>query len=101
MYSRAIFPTPKDEKRKTHFKMTPLNAYSEVSSGARGLTFNLNLDLHSYFVYINSECSGESERLFRLLPAFTARHCDGCQILICWLKGPLTVVMGITVYRCL
>ena len=38
----------------------PINAHAEVSSWARCLNFGLTLNLHRYFVYLNSEDSSES-----------------------------------------
>ena len=45
-------------------KKPPLNAYANLSSGARGLNFSLiNLHLHPDFVYPNIEGSDESAHL--------------------------------------
>ena len=43
-----------------------LNACADVSSSARGLKFGLRLHVYPYFVYTNSEGSGESAHLRRL-----------------------------------
>ena len=47
-----------------------------VISGARGLTFGLNLHLHPNFVYVSSEDSNKSAHLGRLALGFVAQQCD-------------------------
>ena len=37
-----------------------INTYADISSQTRGLNFDLHLHLHQYFVYANSESTGES-----------------------------------------
>ena len=48
----------------TYVKKSPIMAYTDISSGARGLTFGLNLHLRPYFVYTCREGSGESAHLW-------------------------------------
>ena len=49
-----------------HSQKPPLNNYADVSSGARSLSYALNLHLYPYFMYVSSEGSGESAHLHRL-----------------------------------
>ena len=48
------------------YGQTPLNAYADVSSRARGINFGLNLQLHLYFVYTSSEGSAKLVHLHRV-----------------------------------
>ena len=44
-----------------------LNAHAEVSSGARGLNFDLSLHLYPYFAYASGEGSDETAHMRRLV----------------------------------
>ena len=68
-----------------HSQKTLINAHTDVSSKARGLTFGLSLHQHPYFVYLHSKGSGESVHLHRLARAFAARLCDKYENLKTWL----------------
>ena len=43
-----------------------ITSHSAISSRERSLNFSLSLHLHPYFVYANSEGSGESAHVRRL-----------------------------------
>ena len=52
--------------RQTTLGDKELNAHTDLSSGARGISFGPSLHLHPYDVYMGSEGSGESALLRRL-----------------------------------
>ena len=52
------------------------NAQAQPSSGARCLIFGRILRLLPYFMYANSEGSGETAQMRRLAWAFADRLCD-------------------------
>ena len=48
----------------------PLNAHdADVSSRARGLKYSLSLNLHLYFVYASTVCSGDTQKMRRVVGA--------------------------------
>ena len=49
-----------------------MNIHADLSSGAKGLKFCLNLHLQTYYVDVSSICSGKSAHLYRLALAFIA-----------------------------
>ena len=62
------------------------NAHAQLSSGARCLIFGRTLCLLPYFMWANSEGSGETARMRRLAWAFAGRLCDKYHNLMSWLK---------------
>ena len=44
-----------------------LNAHAGINIGARGLLFDLNLPLLSYFAYARSEDTGDTAHMHRLV----------------------------------
>ena len=59
----------KQKKKQTLFTLimllicskAPLRTHAAVSSGARGINFGLDLQLHPYFVYANNDCADSLE----------------------------------------
>ena len=50
----------------------PLKAYADVSGDDKGLIFDLNLNLHPYFVYASSEGRDKSAHMRRFASTFAA-----------------------------
>ena len=63
------------------------NRHAQPSSGARCLVFGRTLRLLPYFMWANSEGSGEPAQMRRLAWAFAGRLCDKYHNLMSWLKS--------------
>ena len=61
------------------------NAHAQPSNGARCRVFGRTLRLLPYFMWANSEGSGETTRMRRLAWAFAGRLCDKYHNLVSWL----------------
>ena len=80
-------------KTKTHeimaffdLRKLSLNAHGQPSNRARCLIFGQTLRLLPYFKCANSEGSGETAGMHRLVWAFASRLCDKYYNLMNWLK---------------
>ena len=62
------------------------NAHAQPPSGARCLIFGRTLRLLPYFMWTNSEGSGETARMRRLAWSIAGRLCDKYHTLMSWLK---------------
>ena len=84
----------------THAQKPPINTHADISRGAKGLNFGLNLHLHPFFVYVGSNGFCESVLLCRLVCVFVALHCDEYQNHMCWLicyKSSFFAVIGLQI----